>query len=145
MLSQPLQLTSREQNQLPHASSKIDVEVNLFTLGEIEIERSNRATREAVSAGILHETNRVSYVLFLDSKGQVVDGTWKKNPDSKKGVDFAWFGAGKGTDADYADLADKTGNPFLEFDVVKKLVQLSARSKKITSARTCKAAVGSQD
>lgn len=121
-LSQPKKLTPTEQGLYPEAVSKIEVDMVLETLGEIEIKESNRPTKAKVADGSLLKTLEGRYTLYLDEDGRALDGKWKKNP-VVRGVDFAWFVGGKGADKHYAHQG---GNPHLEFGVIKSLINESA-------------------
>jgi hypothetical protein len=114
-LSEPLALTAEEQARLPWAVRKIIVHVKLETLAEIDIANSNRNTKPQVAAGDLNKEIKIAYTLYLDGAGKAFDGAWLKSSGTR-GVDFAWFGVGKGTDG-----AQKMGNPFLKFSEVKDL------------------------
>lgn len=122
VLSPEKKLTPTERTLYPEAVRKVQVQLILETLGEIDIQNSNKPTKAKVADGTLLKTLEGNYTLYLDSEGRAVDGQWKKNR-SVRGVDFAWFVGGKGADKFHAD---KTGNPYLEFDVIRSLIKESA-------------------
>lgn len=121
-LSEEMKLTPTERQNYPEARSKIQVELLLETLGEIDIKNSNETTKAKVANGSILKTIDGSYTLYLDEEGRAVDGKWKKGT-RVRGVDFAWFVGGKGADKHYADQG---GNPYLEFGVIKSLINESA-------------------
>lgn len=103
----------------PGVHSVVRVSTQLETLGEISIENSNKPTKEAVAAGKMMKTTKLSYLLYLDKNGRAVDGRWENGSlGGQRGVDFAWFGTGRGTDG---DLAEGSRNPHLKFDKVRRL------------------------
>ncbi|MBX3041201.1 MAG: hypothetical protein KF789_10900 [Bdellovibrionaceae bacterium] len=101
----------------PRIDSVVRVKVELETLGEISIEASNKPTKDSVAAGKLMKPTPLSYLLYLDKNGRAIDGVWEGST-KVRGVDFAWFGTGRGTDG---DLAEGTRNPHLKFDKVRTL------------------------
>jgi hypothetical protein len=121
-LSPIMDLTDNEQNEYPDAVKKVKVELILETLGEIEIKDSNKATKAQVANGSLLKTIEGKYTLYLDRDGRAVEGKWVKG-SKIRGIDFAWFVGGKGADKHYAE---KGGNPYLEFGVIKSLINESA-------------------
>ena len=127
-LSAPKKLSAQEQVLFPWANSKIQVDGWLETLGEVDIQKTNGPTKNRVADGQLHKNLKFSYSLYLDSDGMARDGLWKKSR-SLRGVDFMWFGAGQGTDANPENQNDN-GNPYLNFKILKKLIKKS-------STRTC--------
>jgi hypothetical protein len=124
-LSKEMALTENEQAEYPDAVKKIKVDLILETLGEIEIKDSNTYTKDKVAAGSLLKTIDAKYTLYLDSDDRAVDGKWVKG-SKVRGIDFAWFVGGKGADKDYAHQG---GNPYLEFGVIKSLINESAHPK----------------
>lgn len=122
-LTEKQKLTSNEKAFYPAARSKVKVHLVLETLGEIDIARSNLTTKGRVADGSLLQTIDADYTLYLDDDGRAVDGKWKKGTRIR-GIDFAWFVAGKGADKDYAHQG---GNPHLEFNVIRSLIQESAQ------------------
>lgn len=101
--------------------------ITIETLGEMDIHESNHPTKAKVAAGQLHKTVEAGYVLYLDSNNNAYDGHWIENESQGlRGIDFAWFGAGKGTDAEYPE---RMGNPALEFSILQKLIQTSSKLK----------------
>jgi hypothetical protein len=116
-----LPVETNETLKFPKAKSKIQINTMLYSLGEVSIRKSNKATKSKVANGELHKTIPVSYTLYLDADGKAIDGIWKKNR-RLRGVDFAWFAAGKGTDADHAE---RSGNPDLDFMLLRQLIKLS--------------------
>lgn len=115
-------LTAADKRNFPTAAKKIQVDLILDTLGEVNIDDSNKPTKGRVSSGDMLTTLDASYVLYLDAEGKAVDGKWLKS-DSHRGVDFAWFAAGKGMDNKYKDVG---GNPFLKFEQIRELFKESA-------------------
>lgn len=120
-LSPNRNLTKEEKAAYPKAVSKIYVKMTLETLGETKIEDSNRTTKAEVAEGRMHKTVKGAYTLYLNKHGELIDGRWTK-ARSNRGVDFVWFGGGRGTDADYSR---GVGNEYLDFDVLKKLFKQS--------------------
>jgi hypothetical protein len=114
-------LTSTEKEQHPTAISKLHIKLKLFLLGEIKIRDSNRETKGRVAAGALHEEMPVSYTLYLDAQGKAIDGIWDPSK-TLRGVDFAWFSGGVGTDS---KNPEGNGNPRLSFELIEKLVKKS--------------------
>ncbi len=112
-------LSLEEKNQFPKATQKVEAQVELFTLSEMNVKKSNRQTKFKVAAGQVHKVLPVSYSLYLDAHGKAVDGVWN-NKAGTAGVDFAWFGAGQGTDSQNSHLS---GNQYLDFEVIKKLFE----------------------
>lgn len=119
-------VTAAEAAVVRGAAKKIEVDLTLNVLGEISIPQSNRPTQALVSSGSVTEKMTMSYTLFVDAQDRIVDGTWVNKPGTH-GVDFVWFGAGKGADAD-PFIGD--GNRSLRYRAIE---QLFARAAK----RTC--------
>jgi hypothetical protein len=120
-------LTQDEKLHYPQAKSKLKIQVSIETLGEMKIHESNQATKAKVAAGLAHETIETGYVLYLDSQGNAFDGYWLKNEvTGLRGIDFAWFGGGRGTDAEYPEQG---GNPGLDHEVLKRLMIRSSKLK----------------
>jgi hypothetical protein len=122
-ISPPTELTELEKAKFPNAVKKASVRVQLESLAEIDIKKSNTLTKKSVSDGKLHEHAILEYNLYIDANGKSIDGDWK-NSMNVRGVDFIWFGAGKGTDS--KDLLN-TGNPFLDFNRLKKIFDKSTK------------------
>lgn len=122
-IGEAVNLTAAERARFQGAIKKAEVEVILESLAEIDIKKSNVETKKAVAEGKLHEHVPLHYTLYLNKKGQAIDGTWKQ-PKDTRGVDFVWFGGGKGTDAQYSE---NSGNPFLDFKRLKKLFTDSSK------------------
>lgn len=122
VLSEELKLTPTERRTYPDAFKKVLVQLTLETLGEIDIKNSNEYTKDKVANGSILKTLDAQYTLYLDRDGRAVDGKWKKSR-RVRGVDFAWFVGGKGADKSYAKQG---GNPYLEFGVIKSLINESA-------------------
>jgi hypothetical protein len=120
-LSNNRKLTDLDKVNFPKAASKVKVWFELETLGEIGIEESNGTTKAKVADGSLSGRVQGSYMLYLDSQGKSIGGTWVKGK-LVRGVDFVWFVAGKGTDAEYTK---GVGNPNLDFKVLRRLFKLS--------------------
>lgn len=104
----------------PGVHSVVRVNIQLETLGEVSIGNSNKPTKSAVADGKMMKVTQLSYLLYLDKNGRTIDGRWENGllGSSQRGVDFAWFGTGRGTDG---DLAEGSRNPHLKFDKVRQL------------------------
>lgn len=111
-------LETREQILYPLATHKIKVDVILETLGEIPIKESNHSTQFKVADGSLLTPLETSYTLYLDEQQRALGGEWD-NRNLIRGVDFAWFGGGRGSDHENERLG---GNPYLKFDKVLELL-----------------------
>ncbi len=116
-------LTDKEQQSYPRAVQKVFVNLVLDTLGEIAIEESNSKTTDKVADGRLVGTLETGYTLYLDDSGKSIGGEMEKS-NKNRGVDFAWFAAGKGADRHYAEQG---GNPFLKFKVIRELFNEASR------------------
>ncbi len=121
-VSEAKELTAAEEAKFPGAVKKVLVQTQVETMGEIEIGDSNRPTKADVANGnYSKDPIPLRYALYLDAKGSIVEGEWMPVPkhlqQKDRGVDFAWFAGGKGTDM------HNGGNPHLEFSVIKKLVK----------------------
>lgn len=121
-MSAPQDLTLLEAAAHPTAVQKIQVDIQLETLGEVDIAETNKPTKKQVADGSLVSKIPVKYYLYLAKDGKIVDGAWI-NTGSEKGVDFAWFAAGRGADRDYSKMG---GNPNLRFEVIRQLFRESA-------------------
>jgi hypothetical protein len=121
-LSEVKKLSLKEQKKFPEAVSKIKVDLTLDTLGEVDIFESDKLTKSKVADGSLLTTLNSSYVLYLDSEGKAIDGQWLNKAEETRGVDFAWFAGGKGSDQEYSNQG---GNPYLDFDVINKILKKS--------------------
>lgn len=123
-ISEPYALSSEEKSKHPRAVFKAEVSGHLETLGEIDIQETNTATKALIAQGNRLTKVPIRYTLFLDSRQNIIDGVWHPAVTSQ-GVDFVWFGAGRGTDAEYGQIS--TGNESLDFSVINKLVKKSSR------------------
>jgi hypothetical protein len=122
-ISLALKLTGDEKQKYPSAISKIQINVVLDTLGEIDIKETDNSTKQKVADGSLLSNLETSYFLYLDVNGNAIDGKWLHGT-SLRGVDFAWFASGKGTDH---LNTEEGGNPYLRFDFISKLAHRSAK------------------
>lgn len=118
------ELTFEEKSQRPWAVSKVEVRLAIETLGEISIHASDQPTKEEVARGARSGRISSGYVLYVDSEGKALDGVWK-NASGDRGIDFAWFPGGKGTDSERSN--GEVGNPWLDFSKIRKLFIRSAR------------------
>lgn len=129
----PESLSESEKARHPWAASKVSVRAKIETLGEVQIDQTNQATKHRVASGELVKPILAYYWLYLNEKGEARSGEWTTGfnltdiygaamGDRERGIDFAWFGEGEGTDSQYRD---KGGNKFLKFDVIKDLVRRS--------------------
>lgn len=129
----PQSLNAAEKAKFPWAVSKISVRTKIETLGEVQIDQTNQMTKHRVASGELVKPIQSYYWLYLNSKGEALSGEWTTGfnlldmyasawSDRERGVDFAWFGEGEGTDSQYREQG---GNKFLKFDVIKDLIQRS--------------------
>lgn len=98
VVSEPLPIKETDRERFFWLHKKILVDVILETLGEVDIHKSNSKTTDRVANGSLVQEMKLQYLLYLDNTGQVRDGEWI-NPNDSRGIDFIWFGGGKGTDA----------------------------------------------
>lgn len=121
-LSPVRNLSFQERELYPAAVKKVRIDLVLETLGEVEIKHSNRSTKKHVANGSMLETLETAYTLYLDIRGNAIDGRWHNKANQTRGVDFAWFASGKGADHNYAHQG---GNPFLKFKEIEKLIRLS--------------------
>ncbi len=101
------------------AVSKVRIQLTLETLGEVAIKDSNFATRKDVADGHYMQEVKAAYTLYLDKEGRAVGGTWH-NARGSRGIDFAWFAGGKGTDAH-----EGNGNRFLNYSRLRKILKES--------------------
>lgn len=122
-LSEPKRLTPTEKSHYPWAVDKIEVTGYVESLGETSIKESNRKTTHLVANGKLLGSIPVAYTLYRDQYGNARDGKWK-GQRGLRGIDFAWFAGGRGADAEYAH---EGGNPYINFDLIRKLVHKSAQ------------------
>lgn len=131
-VSAKMELSPEEKMQFPRAAEKVKVDLVLQTLGEVDIAGGNRKTQADVAAKRLNQQYPIStgYFLYLDAKGEILDGKWV-NGYGTRGVDFAWFGSGKGMDSAYSNYG-QSGNAKLDFSVIKKFF------KKASLTMTCK-------
>lgn len=130
-LSEPRAVTNAEHRMYPHAVSVISVKLTLETLGEVEIKHSNGSTAKRVSKGEFLTPLHAGYDLYVDKEGNLIDGNWHPAKDSR-GVDFAWFARGRGTDDQYSY---KGGNGNLKYD---RLLPLFKQSVKPTCSQVLK-------
>lgn len=119
-LGAPEKLSPAESAANPAAVSKVHVKLVLDTLGELQISESNKPTKKRVASGEVVQELKTAYWLFLDGAGKSVGGEWKLERGNR-GIDFAWFGGGKGTDAQ-----NFGGNQDLPFNKISRLVRQSA-------------------
>lgn len=124
-------MSEDEKVQRPWAAKKYSVDLQVEVLGEIDIKASDSPTKAKVSSGTQSGHIQTGYDLFVDASGKLQDGNWKKPAYGTRGIDFAWFAGGKGTDSHYTD--GSTGNPWLHFGSIKKLFRTSSKPP------TCKA------
>lgn len=124
-LSEGYFLNEEEMTEHPQAAKKILIEVELETLGEVDIKKSNRQTKAKVASGEFLSKMNVSYFLYLDNQNKSVGGQWL-NENSLRGIDFIWFAGGKGTDSHFEE---KGGNPYLPFDTLFDLIRESAQPR----------------
>lgn len=115
-------VTAEEAAKFPGAVRKVIVSTQVETMGEIDIVDSNGPTKHEVANGKhSNEVIPLRYELFLDKKGNIIEGRWLPLPRGQaskdRGIDFVWFAGGKGTDM------HNGGNPHLRFEVLKKLVK----------------------
>lgn len=118
-VSEAKTLSKQERLLYPQAELKREVVLDLIVLGEVNIDDSNGKTQDRVSSRELTDSIRTRYTLFLDAQGNILDGEWAPQKGNR-GVDFAWFPAGRGADARYHEQG---GNPFLSFKKIKQLFQ----------------------
>jgi Transglutaminase elicitor len=116
-------VTPQEATQFRGAVAKVEVDLVLNVLGEVSIRASNARTKAAVSSGAVTETMKMQYTLFVDANNRVIDGKWS-DVAGTHGVDFVWFGAGKGADAN-PSIGD--GNRALRFSVIDRLFQRAGK------------------
>ncbi|MEO5668081.1 MAG: hypothetical protein ABIR96_08480 [Bdellovibrionota bacterium] len=117
-MNEPRALTAAEARRAPRrATHAVDVDMELRALAEISIEDTNGATQRQVAAGELG-INRIEYhyKLYIDDEGKTLEGEWV----GEEWPDFVWFPGGRGTDA------ENGGNPYLDYDTVKKWADESA-------------------
>lgn len=119
-LGPEIAIRAKEKRAYPDAVTKRVVNLRLETLGEIDASASNKPTRGSVASGEHLQEIRATYSLYLDSDGRAVGGVWHKTSEDR-GIDFAWFAAGKGADGDHG------WNSFLDFKTIRHLFKESAR------------------
>lgn len=102
-------------------TGKYRVALRLIVLGEVDIVDSNQVTSNRIANREFTEVLNVKYELFVDVNNNVLDGRWIQIHNKKKGVDFAWFARGQGTDSH----PNNGGNPFLKFSKVRRLFKES--------------------
>lgn len=119
-LGPEIRIRDKEKRAFPEAVAKRVVTLRLETLGEIDAPNSNTPTRAAVASGAHLQEIRATYSLYLNAEGLAVGGVWHKE-NKERGIDFAWFAAGKGADGDYGQ------NSFLDFKTLRNLFKESAR------------------
>lgn len=107
-------LNEADKKKFPRAVAKRTVWLRLETLGEIDMNKSNQPTRAAVAEGTHLQGLTAAYILYLDEAGRAIDGVWHK-ASKDRGIDFAWFAGGKGTDA------SNGWNTHLDFNTIRKL------------------------
>jgi hypothetical protein len=112
-------LNEHEKILYPLATQKISIHLKLETLGEVSIRDSNKNTTEGVANGSLLTQLQTSYTLYLDSQNRAIDGFWA-NGDHVRGIDFVWFGGGRGNDDLYPEQG---GNPYLKFSRILYLLE----------------------
>ena len=118
VLSAKSELTETERAQFPWAQAKVTVTGALQTLGETLIPLTNGLTQAKVASGEIGDTLPINYTLYLDASDRARAGEWHPN-EGTRGVDFAWFSSGRGSDL------ENGGNPYLKFNDVKQLFNRS--------------------
>lgn len=118
-VSEPKNLTADERRTYRWAVSKVEINGELETLGELGIQDSNNGKTQArVARGEILSTVPIRYTLYLDENGRAYDGEWQ-NFRGNRGVDFVWFGGGRG--ADHKLRPNATQRESLSFNQLKKL------------------------
>jgi hypothetical protein len=117
------EMTAEDKLKYRKAVKKIKVNLTVETLGEVDIHRSDKETKSQVADGSIRQEINSGYYLYIDKAGNAIDGLWI-NGAGERGIDFAWFGGGQGTDSEHTD--GEVGNPWLSFSKIKKLFSQSA-------------------
>ena len=111
-------INAKESRKYPGAVAKRTIKLRLETLGEVDMSDSNKPTRANVAEGAHLQEIKAVYSLYIGADGRAVDGVWHRS-DSDRGVDFAWFAGGKGTDG------AEGWNSHLDFKTIRKLFKES--------------------
>ncbi len=115
--------------------------VDIFRARQLVTERlqgiaeSNRPTTQDVGSQKLAEKIKIHYTLYMDAAGNARDGIWHHDGRATRGVDFAWFGKGKGTDAKERAKILKSPNEAVDHEKIVNLFHLS-------QVRSCRAILG---
>lgn len=118
-VSEPKNLSAEEKRAYRWAVSKVEINGELETLGELGIQDSNNGKTQArVAKGEILSTVPIRYTLYLDEDGRAYDGEWQ-NFRGNRGVDFVWFGGGRG--ADHKMRPGAVLRESLSFSQLKKL------------------------
>lgn len=118
-ISEETKTTASEKREFNGATKKVTVDLTYRALGEFRIEGSNGYTRNRT----VRESNvfRAKYDLYLDSRGNIVDGEWV----SGRYPDFAWFGFGAGDQKH--SRRGQNGNPYMPYSKILPLLKKASK------------------
>jgi hypothetical protein len=118
-VSSERETTEEEKAEFNNAAKKVTVHLRYRALGEFTIMEANGFTGDIT----VRESNRfrATYTLFLDARGNIVDGEWV----SGRFPDFAWFAIGA-ADEDYT-RGRHSGNPHIPYRALVPLVREASK------------------